>query len=1131
MDHRDAPLTRAASPADQLAALRRHQRRLLFGGGGLITLLVLLAALFSAFSEINDFHVEQAEIFRDQRATVDAFLSYRDRLYANSSASNDRLWATRQAMLIQNGTPLAQAFRVQGEQLLIRAEGKVSVPWLVLGRETASLAPDQLAAYLGMVQEYSAYAATIITSSEFKGSVTIYGYEPKGSLFAFTGVRDEGELLRSLKVSTRDEAFALLRSQADRWDGAHPMQGSAGDGWTRFAYGVNPLDLQPSLVGASLLAVDGKPYFRRVTFEPIANLKARLAATSSGAFAIVTTKGDRVAESGSWPVAPEALLAHLRLPADAGASVRFREGGSYLLIAPLPQVDWNLVYRYGWRDLLAQTGGRLAISAGITLITLALLWVVLWRLDRRVFEPALADASRVYESEELSRIIIETSPAGLCLLDPDTGTPILENEVARAMAGDGGAADMAELYAQLAVHAKAKWPKTQQEFQWVEKGEGKRPRSLQVSMALAAYRKHPAWVCVLRDVTIQAELEEKLRRARQDSERARLAAESASRAKTAFVATMSHEIRTPLNGVLGHLELLSRSKLDLPQRERLDRIRLSADALLATISDVLDFSKIEAGQLDIDLVPFMLRPLVEQAALLYAPETQRKGVQLYYAIDPALEESYVSDVHRIRQIIHNLLSNAVKFTDSGRIVLSVAAGEASAEHALQLRFQVVDSGIGMSETQLSQLFEPFSQADASISRRYGGSGLGLALCRQLAQLLGGQIHAQSTQGVGSVFTLDIPVTPAEGEHPRTRPLAGWQITLLSAAAEWRSEIGALLKTWGASVTVISQPADLQGEAKRRLLLIIGEARSWPLEDEGRLLALHERVIRAQGNGPLIPVMREGQMVVSCYASKALLAAIQEIPLAPALPELPPQVTPGSRGAVLLVEDNPVNRELIQQQLEALGFRVDAAEDGAVALRKWRPDTYAAVLTDINMPAMNGYELAMALRERGVALPILAITATALASEKVRCNEAGIDDLLLKPLTLERLDEVLGRYAHDTVKVAPPPASTPRVNEQAAAPERRLFSEKVRRVFVENGRHDLAILIQAMEQGDRKVLIDKVHAFKGVLLMLKETQEAEECSTLEILLMEHAVDELQDDLRHLVSVLDAVLGRYERELGP
>jgi two-component system capsular synthesis sensor histidine kinase RcsC len=1087
-----------------LSSLRRHQRRLLFGGGGLVSLLILATLLVAVLSDVDAFHAAQQRRFAEARASVDYFLLQRDRAYAANINGSEAMWNGQQALLQAQGRPLVDRFLASGSQLMVRAEGATAVPWLVLGAKDDPLPRPQLDAYLGIMAEYSAYTAATITALRASGPVTMYLYEPQGRLLAVAGVADEAQLLHALRVGSREEAFARLLVNEERARTMRPLAGpvesAAGSGRLISRFDTNPITGQPSLVGVQTLLQGREPAFRRIVFEPVETIKARLDERVSGAYAVVTRDGRTVLRSAGMPRDVSPALAG-RIAAAGGGDGRLHTGGQFIVHGPVHGVDWTVLHLYGWDDLWREKGGRLLAQALASAVILLALWLLLLRLHRRVFTPALADASRVYESEALSRVIIDTSPVGLVLIDPTSGEPLVENEPARQMAALVGA-DGDALYALLATRARAAVAAdagagAAQEFQWNAEGAARHALELQVAMAPASFRDRPVWVCALRDVTAQAELERTLRDARSDAERARAAAESASHAKSAFVATMSHEIRTPLNGVLGHLELLARAPMQPAQQERVERIRLSADALLGIISDVLDFSKIEAGQLDIDPVAFEPRPLIEQAALLFSAQAQRKGVKLYYALDPALDSVFVADLQRIRQVLNNLLGNAVKFTESGRIVVRAALVERPSAADPLLRLQVVDSGIGLAEDQLAQLFQPFQQADTSISRRYGGSGLGLALCQQLARLLGGSIAAESTLGVGSVFTLDVPVQRGQAPGRPAPALAGQHITLLSAAAEWRQEIGGLLQRAGAEVTVLEQPPLEPVAGENATLLLFGERRAWSAEDEAALVARHRHVVRAYANGPLSPQQMADGVHVSCFAGQALLRALGALHgNLPTGAPAPSALAASARGRVLLVEDNPINRELIQQQLEALGFSVDTAEDGREGLLAWRQHEHLAVLTDINMPVMDGYALARALRERSASVPILAITATALASERERCRQAGITDLLLKPLNLDTLGRVLQHHLG-----AMPDAAG--VAELAAAPADDLapdpataLPEHLRRTFVTSSVDDLQRIARARADQDGPALLDRVHALKGVLMMLGQRELGERFSVLE-----------------------------------
>ncbi|HEL3779095.1 ATP-binding protein [Stenotrophomonas forensis] len=1123
------PGRRAA--AERLDDLRRLRRRLLFGGGALITVLVMLTAIVSSFADVGEFHDRERHSFNEARAAVEYYLLQRDRAYATSINGNDVLWRDQRPGLIATGTALAGRFHAQGEAVLVRAEGRTAVPWLVLGLKDDPLPEQELAAYLGMVDIYSAYTADSITSQNASGPLLVYAYEPQGRLLAVSNIGDESQLLQTLGVTTRRQAFARLLQEEAQARQVPPRPGpireAAREGRLLSRYGINPFTGQPSLVGRVTLAEGTRPYFRRVVFESIGNIKAQLEAREQGRYLVTTAEGQVVLSTGGLSSQEQDLLTRLEpgYMGRAGAQPpRGYSQGRFVLASGLPGVDWTLSHAYGWADIWRSQGAYLLARALSALVIIGLLWWLLRRIDRRVFTPALVDASRVYESEALSRVIIGTAPVGLVLLARGSGEPLLQNDAARQLVESVHAAGEVApqpLYVRLAELGRNASLDEVLELQW-SPAESGTATQLQISMAQATYDEQPVWVCALRDVTAQVELEDNLRRAREDSEAARQSAEAANRAKSAFVATMSHEIRTPLNGVQGHLELLARSPLQPGQRERLDRIRFSADALMRIISDVLDFSKIEAGQLDVEPVPFALRPLIEGVALLFAPDALRKGVRLYFTVDAAADQLCVGDAHRIRQILTNLVGNAVKFTESGRILLRAELHHSAGQGA-QLRVQVIDSGIGMSPEQTAQLFQPFQQADASVSRRYGGSGLGLALCQQIAQAMGGQVSVESAEGVGSSFTLLLPMQVQALQPPPTQPLLGRRVTVLSSTPEWRAEMERLLVAWGATATVFDRPQsdDEGGDA----LLIVGDHRAWSIDEEQQLMQGYARTVHAHAQGPLSAEARGDCIEVSSYASEAVLEALGPGERAGGhVAVVKPVRATAARGRVLLVEDNEVNRELIQQQLEEIGFAVDAAGNGAEALELWKDGHYHAVLTDINMPVMDGYALARDLRQRGQSLPILAITATALASERERCLAAGIDDLLLKPFNLDRLEVALAR----TNAPADHVRGQQREAGPAAVPVPRDIPAGIRRIFVDTGDQDLQAIFDARANGDTAALLERVHGFKGALQMMGEQALAEQCGEIESALRQGA-SASDGALDALQLALSARLEDYRRDL--
>jgi two-component system, NarL family, capsular synthesis sensor histidine kinase RcsC len=1141
------------SPTGQrdVSALEKHQRQLLYGGGAFLSLIIFLIMVASILYCIDDYKSDQVDGFRKAKLALDSAFVQRDVGYIRTLNMVEYVWSYKSDELIEKGREELAGFVSHDNEAVIKANEQ-GLPWLVLGGAINGWPQEKVERYLGLIREMSAISSTSLTvrSDQKSGRppTAVNFYDPSEVLFAF-GMDLKGTGLNALsKADNHTDLFNkltvpdvdLLNAQAMK-DSRHgnPRLSFYGNGLPKIltSLGTNPLTGEPAILGA-LVAMDGRePIGVFVAYEPIEPFLDEMRKNSPLEMMVVTDDGQLVFGTGSLEhdgKVSAAIKPFLVLQPVEGDVATYRRGGMFFLAERIAGTPWTLVRAYGWTDILRSEFVPILVAITLTILLLGTLWLLLIHQDRSVFAPVLTRAKRVYQSELLNRTMIETSPVGLCVISMSNAAPLLQNDLVRGYAVENSTPDDSFYQKLLQDFARATnsldgRPEAREfNIALMDANEGN-VRHLLVAAMPIVYEDREVLFCVLRDITARTEIEENLRQAKYDSEQAKLAAESASQAKTSFVATMSHEIRTPLNGILGHLELLSRSGLEPSQHERLGRIRLSADALLAIISDVLDFSRIEAGQLDIDPQPFELRPLIEQTALLYSPAAQRKGLSFYYVVEPGLAKSYVADAHRIRQILNNLVSNAVKFTESGRIILRVRHSPQYAGKTYRLRFEVVDSGIGMTEQQCQQIFQPFSQADASISRRFGGSGLGLTLCHQLSELLGGKIEVQSTLAVGSVFSFEIPVAVDELEAPSDKSLlANRRIALLSLATEWRVEIATLLGNWGADVSVGALPSELDMDwvARADALVIFGDSQPWPEGEERSVLDGARRVIKATIDGPLLPEFRDGAHRISCYSSQALLAAILEVePHVNTKQDealsVHPEGAPAMRNqSVLLVDDNPVNRELIQQQLETLGYTVDTAEDGVVALRLWQEDRYDAVLTDINMPNMNGYELTQHLRARGADVPVLAVTATALVSEKMRCKHAGINDLLLKPLSLERLSDAMSRHLA--------PASTPPTALTKLAWAAK-YPEKVCRIFVESGTRDLNAILEATLAKDQEALLARIHSMKGALLMLGEQDVAAQCATLEKWIDADGIDAASQGIARLESAMRELLQRYAEYL--
>jgi two-component system capsular synthesis sensor histidine kinase RcsC len=1097
--------------------LGRYQRHLLWGGGALLTVAILAAATLAILTTIQGYFADEKTTYLTQKTLLMLEIESQQTALRGEVLDAEIHWGTQ----AEPSAALSTAFVAAQGRLLIQRHGELASQILIGGN------PDKASFFSGFgamlsLSEMQRAGHALSTMRPGQRPFSGYFFNPERTFLSILpplGSTNEIPLNATSPKTLIDHAVQDTSNFYDR-EYAQALKRTRYISW--FAPKIDRLTgedafqlMQPAFAGSYPFVVFVSTFPRNVFVD-------QLRKTSyDGTFMIVNRQGGLIFDT--WyrdNGATDATLAQRVLRSGAwnenlDSSQYFYINRTFTISEPLSDTGWIFAYAYSWQTILAAHWPTLAGYIAGMLLLLLLLWGLVYFFDRKIFTPMLERSERVFDSENLNRTIIATAPFGLGLLLIKEETFILQNSVMQSYESvDASLAGrlLALRRAHAPLFSKGEGESSIHEMFAVDIGG--EARYLLVNILESKYLGNDVLLCNFTDITARKQIESALSDAKK-------AADVANLAKSSFLATISHEIRTPLNGILGNLELLLQTRLDDRQQDRVHRVENSSRSLLTILNDILDFSKIESGQMTLEAITFDLWELVGQVVADFSPVAHRKNLRLYLVIPPDMPGHFVGDPTRLKQILFNLIGNALKFTSHGAVGL-VVSGTAG-EQTTTVSFNVIDTGIGIGAHRQQQLFQPFVQADDSTTRLYGGTGLGLALCKRVVELMRGSISLSSVENQGSTFSVSVPLEQVTSPPRIGMKLQRSDITLVlfCSIEEWLPAIKPHLEALGIPVEVIhsntaSRPANSP-------LIVVGE-RCSRSDELIEIKGGAPWIVELTEDGPAMPIRGEYGAVVSIYAMRELTKLIVSMVDSNGrdIACFEKSVGTGERAdnhdvRILIVDDNPVNLTLLGEQLESLGYFVTSSSNVSDALMAYHQAHYDIILTDLGMPVVDGYTFAKILRGQGVRTPIVAVTAHALFEEHEKCRAVGINDVLVKPASLAALADVIQAQV----------STGSRVNSGLPIAQ-RLLSPELIAVLNTSTRNSMQIISGAFEKAELTIIAAEVHSIKGTFSSVHEVDVVEACREIEMECAARNMPGLRASIDDAFVVIEDVLSRLHKQ---